>query len=133
MRGRREREGEEKEERDRERRERKREGKEGDREQALSPLLCFYQRLGFGYEQDVEASGEAEAEEKAHSHGTLQSTSGTDATSQPVQGILKDHQQGASSALSEGRAGERRGQKKTVTLEVIGRQIEEDSLGEISD
>lgn len=50
-----------------------------------------------------------------------------------AQGALKDHQRGAPSDLDEGESGERRGQKKTVTLEVIGRQIEEDSLGEISD
>lgn len=51
-----------------------------------------------------------------------------------TQGILKDHQQGAPSVLNDGEPGERRGQKKTVTLEVIGRQDEEtDALGEISD
>lgn len=70
---------------------------------------------------------------------------GLDGTTQPwyapvqptqttqAQGILKDHHQGAHSTLSDGELDERRGQKKTVTLEVIGRQMEEDSLGEISD
>ncbi|XP_072291798.1 potassium inwardly rectifying channel subfamily J member 11, like [Eucyclogobius newberryi] len=52
--------------------------------------------------------------------------------SEATQGILKGrhHQQGEPSAAN---GGERRGQKKTVTLEVIGRQMEEDSLGDISD
>ncbi|KAJ0029048.1 hypothetical protein NQD34_004045 [Periophthalmus magnuspinnatus] len=53
--------------------------------------------------------------------------------SEHMHGILKDHQQAALSVPKEGEPGERRGQKKTVTLEVIGRQMEEDSLGEISD